>query len=206
MDFSKYCRRFINYKSVDEGKFKRKVTNISAIGLLKSAKVQNNSAEKIMQYKVVIAENDEQSLILIDESNGDLLKEKKDLKFLTYSLCCVHKSDGNFIYLSDFANNCIRKFDENLNEIGKLNLPAGKIELNGPCGVSLGELNRLHVVDQKNLRVVIFDLENDKYLSEFKLFEEDFLSATRNAHPTNYDLSSIVPRQFLLDNIKAKER
>jgi hypothetical protein len=217
MDFPKQCRRFINYNLINEERFKRKLTNISAIGILKSTanKSINKSFDNavldppapIITYKIVVADNDENSLILINESDGKISKEKKDLDFLTYSLCCTKMANKNFIYLSDFVHNMVRKFDENLNEVKQLKPPSGVQNFDGPCGISINhELNRLVVVDQKNLRIVSFDLTNDEYLSEFKLFDEDLKSATKYAKPTSHDLSSRLPLHNHLENIRTKEK
>ena len=192
MDFSRQCKRFLNSTQYGREHFKRTLANISAIGSFKN--VQKVSKHEAMSlHRIVVADNDLKTLFILNESDGQLLQEATVDSLVTFGLCCSSKSAQNFIYVSDYANNVIRKFDENLKELKKIRVfnnnksnrdtdvedeEAAEVratsELNGPCSIALNaELNQIHVIDQKNCRVVCFDLATDEFVSEIELFRED---------------------------------
>ena len=203
MDFSKQCRRFKKVTVLAHpATFDKQPLNISAICVMRNeeaaqlpasttttktslSKQQQQSASLLpptYTYKIVVADNDEQSLSILNESDGALVKRASKLRFATYSICCTQNAAHNVIYVSDFANNSVRKFDEELNELAALRMPssgaAGR-PLSGPCGIALNEhLQQVHVVDQNHCRVVVFDALTDEYVSELALFDDDLHAAT----------------------------
>jgi hypothetical protein len=44
------------------------------------------------------------------------------------------------------------------------------------------------VIDQNNCRVVFFDLANEAYVDELKLFKSDLVEVTQFLHSLNYDI------------------
>jgi hypothetical protein len=107
--------------------------------------------------------------------------------------------------LSDYTNNVIRKYDENLNELKQLNINPEKSSslLNGPCGIMINnELEQIHCVDQKNQRLVRFDLKTDEYVSEFRLFQEDVLTMTKYAQVNTHDLSRRIALHDQKESLK----
>lgn len=116
------------------------------------------------------------------------------MEYTTYGLCCTSKPSQNHIYVSDYDNNVIRKYDENLNELKQI---APEVELggagglNGPCGVTINnELKQLQVIDQNNNRIVYFSLPDEKYIDEFLLFQEDLHQSVKHVHIVPHDLSA----------------
>lgn len=51
------------------------------------------------------------------------------------------------------------------------------------------DLQQLQVLDQKNCRVVCFDLQTDNYVSEIELFNEDLAKQVKYFKPNRFDLS-----------------
>lgn len=119
---------------------------------------------------------------LVDEADGKILAQTdKTFQFLSYGICC--SANPAFIYVTDFTNSKIRKFNDQFKEVGQLQTdPKKSAPLSGPCQINVNEfLGQIHVVDQNNFRVVVFDLKTGEYHSEFKLFEEDVVNLTKPA-------------------------
>jgi len=206
MDFARQCRRFLNFQVINHEQLKKKLHNISAISFFKNTgKVVKETGIAPVTYSLVIADNDEKALMIVNEADGKIVKEVVVKNLITYGICCTNLPNKNFIYVSDYANNVIRKFDENLNELAKLKLGDQVVPLNGPCGISINSyLDQIQVVDQKNCRVVIFDAKTDEFISEFKLFQEDLIEATKYAKPSSVDLAARVKLEDHLNKIKAR--
>lgn len=68
MDFSRQCKRFLNYRVYASKNFGKALTNISAIGVFRVG--PPNSA-----FRFVIADNEAQCLCLVNEADGQLFKE-----------------------------------------------------------------------------------------------------------------------------------
>lgn len=134
MDFTKQCKRFLNYRTINAEQLKKRFTNISALGCIKTA-----NKHSVFSYKIVFHDNDEQCTYVVNESDGKLLAQTdKNLQFQSFGICCSYSP--NFVYVSDFTNNRIRKFDENLKEIGELKIDS-KLTKNfsGPCQITINE-------------------------------------------------------------------
>ncbi|CAF0996856.1 unnamed protein product [Brachionus calyciflorus] len=198
MDFSRQCRRFINYQIFNHENFTKNLNNISAICVLKCNIKTSN--QLVSTHRIVVVDNSEKSLFLLDE-NGKLIKEVHLAKNLeSYGLCSTSKSSGNFVYLSDYSNHIIRKYDENLKELKQISH-----DLSSPCGISINnELNLLQVVDQNSYRVVSFDLKTDEFVSEFKLFQDDLEMASKYSIPNQIDLSNQVNYEEYLEKTRKR--
>ena len=205
MDIARQCRRFLNYQVINHQHFHKKLANISALSVLKNTgKLNKETNITPITYKLIIADSEEKILMIISESDHQLIKEAK-VNYATYGIGCTNKPNNNHIYVSDYTNNVVRKYDENLNEIGKLKLKDDVAPLSGPCGIVVNsELEQIQVVDQKNCRVVYFDLKTDEYLSEFKLFQDDLVEATKYLKPTSHDLSAMVKLEDFVGRVKAR--
>ena len=204
MDFSRQCRRFLNFQVINNQQLKKKLQNISAISVFKNTgKIAKDTGLAPVAYSIVIADNDERSLMIISESDCKIVKEIVIKDLITYGICCTHLPNKNFIYVSDYANNMIRKFDENLNEVAKIkpkNAP-----FNGPCGISINSyLDQLQVVDQKNCRIVNFDAKTDEFVSDFKLFQEDLIEATKFSTPSSIDYAARIKIDDHLARVKSR--
>ena len=183
MDFSRQCRRFQNFRLLNEDTFRRQLTNIAAISTFK------NASKTSTQYRIVLADNDERMLLIVNESDGALLKELH-IDYETYGICCTSKPNNNFIYVSDYTNGCVRKYDETLNELVKLTMPDKLAPMRSPCQLAINsELELIQVVDQMNCRLVCFDLNTDAYASDFRLFDDDLTKVTKFSPPNRVDLS-----------------
>jgi len=206
MDFSRQCRRFLNFQVFNHQQLKKKLQNISAISYFKNTgKYNKETGITPVTYSLVIADNDEKALMIVNETDGKIVKETVIKNLITYGICCTNFPNKNFIYVSDYANNVIRKFDENLTEVAKLKLSDQVAPLNGPCGIAINSyLDQIQVVDQKNCRVVFFDAKTDEFVSEFKLFREDLIEATKYAKPTSVDLAARVKLEDHLNRIKSR--
>ncbi len=134
MDFTKQCKRFLNYRTINAEQLKKNFSNISALACLKTA--NKNST---FNYKIVFHDNDEQSTYIVNESDGRLLAQTdKNLKFQSFGICCSY--NPNFVYVADFTNNRIRKFDEELKEIGELKIDTKLARhFSGPCQITINE-------------------------------------------------------------------
>ena len=82
----------------------------------------------------------------------------------TYGVC-VDTNEN--IYITDYHNQQVRKFDKNLTPIRRFG-SAGNTngQFNGPIGIAVGPNNKVYVVDHPNHRVQIFD-ENGSFLGKF---------------------------------------
>ena len=75
MDFTRQCKRFLNYKVFASKQFDGKIfSNISALSVLRTGTAANGA------YRIVFADNDLKCLCLINEIDGKLLKEVNFLK------------------------------------------------------------------------------------------------------------------------------
>lgn len=193
MDFARQCKRFQSYRVIDN----RKLSNISSIGVLRHIqKITNNSFSTT--YKIVLVDNDEKIILLINESDGQVLKEAKIKNLVSYGIACTsftsptNKPIANFIYISDYSNNLIHKFDENLTQVKQIKITkSGLTPLNGPCQIAINNtLEQIQLIDQHNCRLVAFDLKTDEYLSELKLFEEDLLKTVKYFQEFKMDLTA----------------
>jgi DNA-binding beta-propeller fold protein YncE len=195
MDFQRQCRRLLNYRIITNEQFGHHLNDISALAIFSNKTRASAGNPSVTIHKFVITDNGTNRILIIDESTGQLVKECQIKNLKSFGICCTNKPKDNFIYVSDYGNNVIHKLDENLNPIKKLNVTVkNKAEnsrkrrdtefiatdttisnlklLNGPCGIGLNsELDQLQVVDQKNCRIVYFDLKSDEYVSEFDLFQ-----------------------------------
>jgi hypothetical protein len=198
MDFAKQCRRFLNFQILDKINLSYfTFEDISAIDIFKNTQkaaspsgAQVGLVQSKTLYRIVFIDNQTRTVNIINESDGLLIKQVVINEMISYGLCCTEKTSQNTIYVSDYANNIIRKFDENLNELRHIELNASDNGLSGPTGLAINnELKQLHAIDQKNCRVVFFDLASDAYVGEMKLFESDLDEATRFLHSLNYDLA-----------------
>ena len=207
MDFSRQCRRFLNYHVINHQQLKKKLQNISAISVFKNTgKIVKETGVAPVTYSLVIWDNDERTLMIVSESDGHVVKEIVVKDLITYGICCTNLKNKNFIYVSDYANNLIRKYDENLKEVARIKPNESKsVPFNGPCGISINSyLDQLQVVDQKNCRVVYFDAKSDEYVSEFKLFQEDLIEATKFSTPTSIDYAARVKIEDHLAKVKSR--
>ena len=144
---------------------------------------------------------------MINESDGEIIKEIKNSNIISYGICCTNKPSNNFIYVSDYNHNTIRKYDENLNELKTLKAKSDSAQLKSPCGISINhQTEQLFVVDQKNCRIVVFDIKTDEQVDEFKLFEEELTQATKYAKLYQIDLSAKVRVEDHLDEIKMRTK
>jgi hypothetical protein len=114
MDFSRQCKRFLNHTRFSREHFQRTLANISAISYFRNVTKTSDTA-----YRLVLADNDLKCLLVLNEASGELVKEVTMDSMVTYGIACTSKPAQNFIYVSDYANNVIRKFDENLRELKK---------------------------------------------------------------------------------------
>ena len=205
MEFSRQCKRFLGCRVLSTGHFKRKLSNISAVSVLRTVDKKSNNS---IVYRIIIAENDEKSILMLNESDGEIVKELKNSNIVSYGICCTNKPNGNnFIYVSDHSHNLVRKFDENLNELKTLKAKADMLQIKGPCGISINsQTEQLLVVDQKNSRVLGFDLKTDECVSEIKLFEEELSQAVKYLHEYPMDLSAKVRKEENLDAIKQRTK
>jgi hypothetical protein len=197
MDFARQCKRFLNYTQYSREHFHKTLANISALGVFKN--VQKISGTQFStNWRIVLADNDTNSLFVLNESDGQLIKETQVENLITYGLCCTNKNSQNFIYVSDYNHNKIRKFDENLVQIKEFSVNNPDVEeLSGPCTIVLNhDLNQIQVVDQKNCRVICFDMQTESFQEEILLFQEDINREVRFFRPIRFDLSA----KFLLDN------
>lgn len=204
MDFSRQCRRFLNYRVLNHDNFKKKLENISAVAVLKCG--QKVSGQIVTTYRIVFVDNDKKSLIMLNEEDGKLMKEVPVSHLQSYGICCTQRPQSNHIYVADYYNNVIRKYDENLKEIKKFKIDNKQIvELNGPCGIAINnDLNQIQVIDQNNCRLVRFDLNTEEFISEFKLFQEIIENATKNSKPAQIDLSTKLNYEEHLDLVKKR--
>lgn len=141
MDFSKQCKRFLNLRTINHETHKKRFTNICAMEVLKN--VHKLSRDKTATtYKLVIHDNEERCTYVIDEANGEIVAElDKSLRFEAYGIAC--SQNPAFIYVSDFTNNKIRKFDQALKQVGELKLdPKVTKHFNGPCQISANSFLR----------------------------------------------------------------
>lgn len=192
MEFQKQCRRFNNFRVLDESNFKRSLESISCIGTFKTTLKGNQILNRI-----VVIDNKEKSIFIINESDGQLIKELNHKKYLSYGLCCTKKASNNYIYVTDHSHNCIRKYDENLNELKVLETPE---PMNGPCQLAINKsVDRLDVVDQKNHRIVQFSLQNDEYIGEFRLYKGLFDKDVKKPLAV-ISLNSVTERQNAKDD------
>ncbi len=122
MDFSRQCKRFLSYTRYSRGNFQRTLANISAVSAFK------NVTKTATSYRLVVADNDLKCLLILNESNGELIQEASLDSMVTYGIACTNKPAQNFIYVSDYANNVIRKFDENLKELKKIRVESNEEE------------------------------------------------------------------------------
>lgn len=196
MDFSRQCRRLLNFRVLNHENFRKKLNNISAISVLKCG--QKSTTHVTTTYRLVIADNDEKSLYILNESDGHLIKEVHVKNLQSYGICCTSNSTNNHIYVSDYSNNVIRKFDENLKEIKQ-------IKVASPCGIAINnELDQIQVIDQNNFRILSFDLKTDEFVSEFKLFQDDLKSLAKYTKPTQLDLSARLDYDQHLELVKKR--
>ena len=212
MEFARQCKRFQNFQFFDNEQYKRKLTNISAIGVLKQIQKISNT-QISTSYRIVIVDNDEKCVLLINESDGQLIKETKIKNLTSYGVCCTSFVGpankpvvSNFIYISDYTNNVVHKLDENLIEVKQLKLTRpGIVPLNGPCQITINtSLEQIQLIDQINCRLVVFDLKTDEFLSDLKLFEEDLLKTVKYFQEFKMDLTA---KPATVDPVeKVKER
>lgn len=159
---------------------KKRFANISALAVLKPEVKKGSKDNAPTSHKFVFHDNDEMCTYVVNESDGLIVAQTdKKLAFHSYGICCSHSP--NFIYVADYTNNKIRKFSEDLNQVGELKIDTKvTAKFSGPCQMNLNSyLEQIAIVDQNNCRVVIFDMKTNEYLSEFKLFEEDLAQVTR---------------------------
>ena len=195
MDFARQCRRLNNFRVLNEENFKCPLNDISAMSVMKS--VQKVGSTMTTMYKIIIADNGQQSLFVLNEADGQLVKELR-VDYLTYGVCChsqaqpaANKPNVSFVYVSDYTHNKVLKYDENLKLVKELVPPANTLQFNRPCQIAINtDLEQIQVVDQKNCRIVFFDLKNDEYESDFKLFQDDLAKATKFPLPNRMDLSA----------------
>ncbi len=194
MDFARQCKRFLNYHVIDKKKF----TNISAIGLLKQTQKISNT-QISTTYKIVVVDNEKKSVTLLNESDGEFVKEVEIKNLVSYGVCCtsfaspnINKPVPNFIYVSDYANNCVRKLDSDLKEVKQLKITkSGLTPLNGPCQITINTtLEQIQLIDQNTCRLVVFDLKSEEFLQELKLFEEDLLKTAKYFQEFKMDLTA----------------
>ena len=141
MDFSKQCKRFLNFRTINHETHKKRFTNIVAMDVLKIV-IKLNKDTYATTYKLVIHDNEERCTFIIDEATGEIVAElDKKLRFEAYGIACTQ--NPNFIYISDYTNNMVRKFDTSLKQVGELKLDT-KISkhYNGPCQISLNSFLR----------------------------------------------------------------
>lgn len=128
MDFSRQCKRFNNFTRYGKDHFKRTLANISAIGMFKNVAPKST----VVNYRFVVVDNDLRSIFVLNEADGELLRETTLDSLLTFGLCCTNKNSQNFIYVADYVNNMIRKFDENLQQVKAIRVNKPDLtELNG---------------------------------------------------------------------------
>jgi hypothetical protein len=145
MDFSRQCKRFLTHTRFSKESFKRTLANISAISVFKN--VVTTKTTTTTSYRLVVADNDLKTLFVLNEADGQLIREATLDSLITYGIACTNKPTQNFIYVSDYANNLIRKFDENLKEVKVLKpkpteeLP-NATDLNGLLKFGLKKLQR----------------------------------------------------------------
>lgn len=193
MDFSRQCKRFLNYNIYSSKNFGKNLSNISAVSVFRVGPPAS-------AFRLIIADNDEKCLCLLNESDGQLLKELP-ITYTTYSLCCTTKSAQNHIYVSDYDHSLIRKYDENLNEIKNIRIN----ELSGPCGIAINnELKQLQVIDQNNNRILFLDLNTEELVGEFKLFQEDLEHSVKHVQPIAHDLSVRINFDDHIDSVKKR--
>ena len=170
MEFQRQCRRFLNYRVLNEETIKKKFDQITTLSTFKTT--AKNGA---VQNKIVFFDKNNRTVYVLNESDSQILKEIK-VSWDSYGVCCTSKPTNNFIYFTDHTNNTIRKFDENLNELKSFATPENSKQINEPCGIAINlEFERIDVIDQKNHRVISFDLKTDTYLSEMPLYNEVFV-------------------------------
>ena len=170
MEFQRQCRRFLHYRTLNEETIKKNFGQITAMSSYKSS--LKNSA---VQNRIVFFDRDNCTIYVLNENDNQIIKDLK-VSWISYGICCTNKPTNNFIYFTDHTNNKIRKFDENLNEIKVFTTPEDAKPINEPCGIAINfEFERIDVVDQKNHRVVSFDLKTDTFVSEMPLYDEVFV-------------------------------
>lgn len=140
---------------------------------------------------------------------------KLPISFTTYGLCCTSKPSQNHIYVSDYDNGVIRKYDENLNEIKKISAEVEGEEnkeesgdaggLNGPCGIAINnELKQIQVIDQNNNRIVFLSLSDESFAGAFTLFQEDLQNSVKHVRVVPHDLSVNVNFDDHLEVVKKR--
>ena len=78
MDFARQCRRFLNYQVINHQHFHKKLANISALSVLKNTgKLNKETNIAPITYKLIIADSEEKILMIISESDHQLIKEAK---------------------------------------------------------------------------------------------------------------------------------
>ena len=138
MDFTKQCKRFLNYRVINHETLKKRFGNISGLGCMKN--VQKISKDNfVTTFKLVFHDNDEMCTYVVDEADGKILAQTdKKLHCISYGLCCSF--NPSYIYVCDHNKNKIRKFDENLKEIGQLKINNKNVKgLNGPCQITINQ-------------------------------------------------------------------
>lgn len=177
MDFQRQCRRFLNYRVLNEESFKKKFECITAISVFKT------TVKGTVVNRFVIADIKDRAIYIINEADGQILKQYQTKTWETYGLCCTNKTQNNFIYVTDITNHKIHKFDENLTHIKEFKTPEESTQLNYPCGITINnEFDRIDVIDQKNHRVVSFDLKTEEYVSELPLYRDVFVKKVKKPH------------------------
>lgn len=213
MDFARQCKRFLSYRVLDNQQLSHKLTNISAIGVLKQTqKIAHN--QFVTSFKIVLVDNDQKLVLLIDESDGHIVKETNIKNLICYGVACTsftspnNKPVSNFIYVSDYANNVIHKLDENLTEVKQIKISkSGLTPLNGPCQIAINNnLEQIQLIDQNNCRLVVFDLKTEEYLSELNLFEEDLQKTAKYFQEFKMDLTAKTTGPDPIDLVKERTK
>ena len=188
MDFSKQCKRFLNYRVINHDTLKKRFSNISALALLKNTQKLTKDTF-VVTNKFVFHDNEEKCSYLVNETDGRIEEHtNKNLSLVSYGICCTSHLTSNIVYITDYNRNMVRKFDENLKELGQLKLENDS--LNGPCQITINEsLEQIYVIDQNNCRIVVFDLKTEEFLSAISLFEEELSSATKSSKRFRMDLT-----------------
>lgn len=90
-------------------------------------------------YNLVFHDNDEMCTYMVNEADGKIVAQTdKKLHVTSYGLCCSF--NPTFIYLCDYNHNKIRKFDENLKEVGQLKIDNKNVRgFNGPCQITINQ-------------------------------------------------------------------
>ena len=69
MDFSRQCRRFLNWQVINHQQLNKKLQNISALSYFKNTgKTSKETGTALISYSLVIADNEEKSIMIINES------------------------------------------------------------------------------------------------------------------------------------------